>query len=55
MSRHTEVLVKLLSCQECERPWLDPTERWRIYLTDDEPRVPVAYCRECAAREFDPD
>lgn len=42
-------------CQECARPWLDPRERWRLYLTDDEPVEAVPYCPTCAAREFDPD
>lgn len=44
-----------LLCQECLRPWLDRTERWRLYLTDETPPVAVPYCAECAAREFDPD
>jgi hypothetical protein len=45
----------LCLCQECGRPWLDPRERWRLYLTDDEPAEAVPYCPTCAAREFDPD
>jgi hypothetical protein len=53
---HTNTAAtRQLSCQECCRPWLDPTERWRIYLTSDEPAQPVPYCPTCAAREFDPD
>jgi hypothetical protein len=55
MSSHLEVLVKHISCEECRQPWLDPAQRWRMYLTDDVPAVPVAYCHECAAREFDDD
>jgi hypothetical protein len=55
MSSHLQVIVKQISCEECRRPWLEPRERWRMYLTDDDPPMPVAYCRECASREFDPD
>lgn len=44
-----------LLCQECVRPWLDPRERWRLFLTDEEPAEAVPYCPQCAAREFDPD
>jgi hypothetical protein len=46
--------VRRLSCLECEREWTNPTERWRIYLTWEEPREPVLYCADCAAFEFDP-
>lgn len=42
-----------LLCEECKRPWDDVGERWRIYLTDDEPATAVAYCPRCAQREFD--
>jgi hypothetical protein len=40
-------------CVECEIPWL-PTdeERWRAYLTDDEPPEVAFFCAECAEREF---
>jgi hypothetical protein len=50
-----ETLIRQLRCEECRRPWLDPQERWRAYLTDDEPSGAVPYCPACAAREFDPD
>jgi hypothetical protein len=46
--------VGRLLCLECEREWLDPSERWRIYLTSDEPAEAVLYCADCAAFEFDP-
>lgn len=41
-------------CAECDALWL-PTdeERWRAYLTDDEPAEVVFYCPDCAGREFD--
>jgi hypothetical protein len=48
-------LVRHLTCQECCRPWLDSHERWRAYVTADEPVEPVFYCPACAVREFDPD
>lgn len=48
-------LSKQLHCQECRASWLDPRERWRLYLTEDDPIEAVAYCPACAAREFDPD
>ena len=47
--------VLMLACQECRRIWLDPQERWRMYLDPDEPGLTVPYCAECAAREFDGD
>ncbi len=42
-----------LSCQECKRPWSDPNERWRLYLTDDDPPAAVAYCPSCAKHGID--
>jgi hypothetical protein len=44
--------VETLVCIECRRPWLVPAERWRLKLTDDEPREAVPYCNDCARREF---
>ena len=41
-----------LFCQECRRAWNDESERWRLYLTDDDPPQAVAYCPRCADREF---
>jgi hypothetical protein len=38
------------TCAECGQPWLDPAERWRSFLDDeDEPRL---YCPEHAEAEF---
>jgi hypothetical protein len=48
------VFAGALECVECGRLWSDPTERWRMYVTDDEPPEAVPYCRDCASREFDP-
>jgi hypothetical protein len=45
-------LVRDLVCIECGRDWVGPVERWRVYLTDDDPPQPVTYCPACAAREF---
>ena len=45
----------LIVCQECGQLWLDPAERWRLYLDDEEPANAVPYCPVCAHREFDPD
>jgi hypothetical protein len=42
----------LLTCIECQRPWLIDHERWRLKITDDQPRQMVAYCPECERREF---
>jgi RNase P subunit RPR2 len=44
---------RLLACQDCHRLWLDPSERWRMYLDSDEPPHAVSYCPDCATREFD--
>jgi hypothetical protein len=48
----TMVSTRLLACQECGRPWLDPRERWRLYVDTDEPAQTVPYCPRCADREF---
>jgi hypothetical protein len=48
---NTNVAAHLV-CQECRRAWRDESERWRVYLTDDEPPEAVAYCSECSRREF---
>ena len=46
------VAVMTLSCIECERRLGDRSERWRAYVTDDEPPEVVVYCDLCADREF---
>ena len=35
-------------CVACLRYWVDPAERWWMYL-DDEDR-PILYCVDCAVR-----
>jgi hypothetical protein len=44
-----------IHCQECRGSWDDPSERWRLYLTDDDPPLSAMYCPECAEREFGSD
>jgi hypothetical protein len=41
-----------LTCVECELPWLDASERWRIYVTEEDCPEAVLYCHACATREF---
>jgi hypothetical protein len=53
-SRRRRLRTEPLVCIECRRLWLDPTEKWRVYNTDDDPPEGVPYCNYCAAREFDP-
>jgi hypothetical protein len=48
----TAVSTRLLVCQECVRAWLDPRERWRLYVDPDELGQTVPYCPQCADREF---
>jgi hypothetical protein len=56
MANYASVLARpVLVCEECRRPWLEPPERWRLFLTDDEPPEAVPYCPSCAGREFDGD
>ncbi len=51
MSAETVALIP--SCVECGARWLPADEeRWRTYLTDDEPPALAFYCPACAAREF---
>jgi hypothetical protein len=49
-----ELHVDELTCIECERSWIVPLERWRLYLTEDDSPEPVLYCSDCATREFGP-
>jgi hypothetical protein len=41
-----------LTCTECGRTWLNPSERWRLYVDPDERLQTFAYCAACAEREF---
>jgi len=53
MEPQTTLLSKRqLVCVECLRRWLDPHERWRLYLDPDDPECTVPYCQSCAEREF---
>jgi hypothetical protein len=54
MADSTEPRTKgtVLVCVECQRTWLDGSERWRLKLTTDDRPEAVAYCPDCAEREF---
>ena len=52
MAKPAYPLVRELVCVECGREWIRRVERWRIYLTDDDPPKPVTYCTACPQREF---
>jgi hypothetical protein len=47
-----QLAVETISCVECNVPWVDPSERWRVYLTDEDVPETVVYCHLCAEREF---
>jgi hypothetical protein len=51
----TPQTTQVLTCIECGRLWVQPQERWRLYVTDEEQPERVAYCQACAEREFDSD
>ncbi len=42
-----------LRCLECERDWIEPSERWRMYATTGPAPEVGLYCPLCAALEFD--
>ena len=47
-----EQVTLIPHCTECNALWLPADEeRWRAYLTDDEPPELAFYCPECAERE----
>jgi hypothetical protein len=48
-----EQVALIPRCVECEEVWLPADEeRWRAYLTDDEPAELAFYSLECDKREF---
>ena len=51
LRRHVRVDLPL-HCQECDRRWNDPAERWHVYFTVEEPPESSVYCPACAEREF---
>ena len=55
MSDHAEslTLVEPVRCLECGRSWLEASERWRTYISGENPPQPLTYCPGCAQREFD--
>ena len=54
MAKADRYIVALpLRCEECGERWDDPTERWRLYFTENDPPQPATYCPDCAKREFE--
>ena len=47
--------LSTLNCIECRRQWILRTERWRAYVTEDDPPEVVIYCESCADKEFGQD
>ena len=48
-----EKVALIPKCAKCQAVWLPADEeRWRAYLTDDEPPELAFYCPECARQEF---
>ena len=48
-----EKVALIPKCAECQAVWLPADEeRWRAYLTDDDPPELAFYCPECARQEF---
>jgi hypothetical protein len=47
-----QIVIRPISCEECHRPWLDRSERWRVYIAELDPPLTVPYCPQCAQREF---
>ncbi len=44
--------VQVWTCVECGREWRDAGERWRAYLTTDDPPLLGLFCAACFEREF---
>jgi len=53
MSDDPTILTESLACLECRREWSNPKERWRLFVTPDDPAETLLYCPGCASREFD--
>ena len=47
------ISVEPVHCLECGREWVEASERWRMYLSGENPPHPLTYCPACARREFD--
>ena len=52
-AQDTNARAQPLVCIECHRAWTSPSERWRLYVTDNAEAELVPYCSACASREFD--
>jgi hypothetical protein len=49
----TESVAFILQCAECDALWrAADDERWRAFLTDDEPAEVAFYCPTCAELAF---
>jgi hypothetical protein len=56
MNHRAEETVSIdrpVRCLECGRAWVEESERWRMYLSREDPPRPLTYCPDCARREFD--
>ena len=53
VDRATSISTTPLRCLECGQRWIEETERWRVYLSHEEPPQTLTYCPDCARREFD--
>jgi hypothetical protein len=53
MSDDPTTLTQSPACLECRREWFDAKERWRLFVTSDDPAETLLYCPACASREFD--
>lgn len=54
MNEHVQqATLQALRCLECLREWVEPHERWRMYVTTDAEPECGLYCASCAAFEFD--
>lgn len=47
------IAVEPVRCLECGRLWVEWSERWRTYLSGEDPPQPLTYCPDCARREFE--
>ncbi len=52
MHENSTTVTQTPLCQECRQEWTDANERWRLYVTFDDPAETLMYCPTCAIREF---
>ena len=51
-SAEEAISTRTIRCLECGRLWVEPSERWRTYLSSEDQPRPLTYCPHCARREF---